>query len=107
MKFEIKKEFEKKNNKKTSIKRSDVFQIALEKEEKRILLGELSLFNVFVMLKTTFNKHQLIKFSMTCVFIKPEVKTNNATEITTATNEAWIGSLHKNFYLIGNEWHFW
>ena len=43
---------------------------------------------------------------MAFVFIKPEVKTNDATEISTATNEAWIRSLNENFYFIGKERHF-
>ena len=37
------------------------------------------------MLKTTFSKYQLIKISMTCVYIKLELKKNDTTE---AINEA-------------------
>ena len=40
---------------------------------------------------------------MACAYIKPYV----TTAITTATNEAWIGWLDENCYLMGKEWHFW
>ena len=40
--------------------------------------------------KTTFSKHRLIKITMTCVYMKPEVKKDIA-ELSTATNEAWTG----------------
>ena len=36
--------------------------------------GEFWQFNAFVMLKTSFSKHQVIKINMTCVCIKPEGK---------------------------------
>ena len=41
------------------------------------------------------------------MYIKPEVKTNDTTAMTTATNEACIGWLDESCYLMGNEWHFW
>ena len=47
--------------------------------------------NVFFMLKTTFPRHQLIKISMICAYIKPEVKKNYTAAITIAKNEAFIG----------------
>ena len=42
---------------------------------------------------------------MTRVYIKPEVKKNDTTAMTTATNEACIGWLDENSYLMGKEWH--
>ena len=42
--------------------------------EKKIFSGGLWPFNVFVMLKTTFSKHRLIKISITHVYIKPKLK---------------------------------
>ena len=68
-------------------------------------MGEIWPFNAFVMLKTTFSKHWLIKISMTCAY-KPEVK-SDTTAMTTATNEACIGWWDENCYLIEKKWHFW
>ena len=48
-------------------------------------MGEIWPFNAFVMLKTTFSKHWLIKISITCAYIKLEVKRNDTTAMTTAT----------------------
>ena len=42
--------------------------------EWKCCLGELGLFNAFFVLKTIFSRHRLIKISMTCVYLKPEVK---------------------------------
>ena len=42
--------------------------------EYKFCLGELWLFNAFVMLNKTLSKHWLIKISMTCEYIQPEVK---------------------------------
>ena len=51
------------------------FPNSIERLKKwKFWLGELWLFNAFVMLKRTFSKHQLIKISITCVYIKPESK---------------------------------
>ena len=73
---------------KTSIKTSWVFQIALKGEDNKNV--------AFVMLKTTFSKYWLIRVSMTCVYIKHEIKKkNDITEISTATNEACVGWLDK------------
>ena len=49
---------------KMSIKRCRVFKIALKGGKN----------GNFVMLKGTFNKHWLIRISITCVYIKPEIK---------------------------------
>ena len=77
---------------KTSIKRSRVFQIALKGGENRnFCLRELLPFNAFVMQKATFSKHWLIN----------DVKKNDTTTMTTTTNEADIGWLNKNYYLMG------
>ena len=84
---------------KTNFKRSTVFQIALKGGDNRNV--------AFVMLKRTFSKYWLIKVSMTCMYIKPEVKKNDTTEITTATNEPCIGWLDENCYLMRKELHFW
>ena len=54
-------------------------------------------FNAFVMLKTTFSKHPLIKISIACVYIKPELKKTDATKKTAGTNEDCIGWLLENF----------
>ena len=54
-------------------------------------MRELWPFNAFVILKTTFSKQRLIKISMMSVYIKPEVIKNDATEMTTATSETYIG----------------
>ena len=48
------------------------------------------------MLNTTFSKHQLIKISMTGVYIKPEVRKKDTTAMTTATNKACIGWIDEN-----------
>ena len=48
--------------------------------EWKFCLGKFWPFNAFFMLKTTFGKYQLIKISMTCVYIKLEVKKNDTTE---------------------------
>ena len=37
--------------------------------------GEFWPFNAFVILKTTFSKHQLMKISITYMYIQPEVDT--------------------------------
>ena len=42
------------------------------------------------MLKTTFSKQRLIKISMTCAYIKSEVK-DDTVAMTAAANEACIG----------------
>ena len=44
---------------------------------------------------------------MSCVYIKPEAKKNYTAEMTVATNEACIGWLHENCYLMRKEWYFW
>ena len=44
---------------------------------------------------------------MTCVYIKPEIKRKDTTAMTAATNEACIGWLDENCYLMGKEWLFW
>ena len=41
------------------------------------------------------------------MYIKPEVKANATTAMTTATNEAFIGWLDENCYLMVKEWQFW
>ena len=57
-----------------------------------------------VILKTTFSKHQLIKISVTHVYIKPEVDTKvDITATASATNEACILELDENYYLMGKE----
>ena len=43
--------------------------------EYKLCIGGLCPFNTFFMLKTTFSKHQLIKISITHVYIKPKVDT--------------------------------
>ena len=43
---------------------------------------------------------------MTCVYIEPAVKKKDTTAMTAATNEACIGWLHENGYLMGKECHF-
>ena len=81
-----------------------VFQIVLEDEDNRNVgrtSGELWPSNTFAMQKTTFSKHWLIKISMACEYIKPEVKSNDTTVMTSATNEAWIGWWDENCYLMG------
>ena len=70
-------------------------------ERMQILFGRTWPFNVFVMLKTTFIEHWLIKISMTCVYIKPKVKKKWRSRNDRATGEACIGCLHENFYLMG------
>ena len=43
------------------------------------------------MLNTTFSKHSLIKISVRCVYIKPELLIQcNTTVMTAATNEVFI-----------------
>ena len=43
------------------------------------------------MLNTTFSKHSLIKISIRCVYIKPELLIQcNTTAMTEATNEVFI-----------------
>ena len=70
-----------------------------------ILVG-LWTFSVFAMLKIIFSKRQLIKIRMTVVYMKSEVKRND-TAMIAAANEACLGWLRENTYLIGKEWHFW
>ena len=65
-----------------------VFEIALKGGDN----GNVAWENfAFVLLKTTFNKHCLIKISTTCAYLNPEVKKNDTTAMTTATNEDCIG----------------
>ena len=45
----------------------------------------------FCYAKENYCKHWLIKISVTCVYIKPEVKKNDTKAITAAINEACIG----------------
>ena len=71
-----------------------------------IMFGK-TLTNAFVMLKTVFNKHWLIKISMKCVYTKLEVKKKDTKAMTTATSEACIVWLDEKYYFMGNEWHFW
>ena len=52
---------------KTHIRRSRVFQLVLKGGENKNF--------AFVILKTTFSKYQLIKISITHVYIEPEVDT--------------------------------
>ena len=67
------------------------FPNSTERRRKwKFYFGEFRPFNALVMLKITFNKHPLIKTSMTYVYIKTEVKKNDTTTMTTAINEACI-----------------
>ena len=60
-------------------------------EEWTFCQGRLGSFNAFVMLNTTFSKHSLIKISIRCVYIKPELLIQcNTTAMTEATNEVFI-----------------
>ena len=43
--------------------------------EKKLCSGERWPFNAFFILKIIFSKHQLIKISITHMYIKPEVDT--------------------------------
>ena len=43
---------------------------------------------------------------MTVVYMKSGVKRND-TAMIAAANEACLGWLRENSYLIGKEWHFW
>ena len=55
-------------------------------------MGEIWSFNAFVMLKTTFSKHWLIKISMICAYIwSLNFWKNDTTAMTATTNEACIG----------------
>ena len=51
--------------------------------------------------------HGLIKTRTKCVCIKPEVKRDDSTAITTTTYQSSIGWLDENCYLMGKEWHVW
>ena len=66
-------------------------------------MGQIRPFNAFVMLKTTFIKHWLVKVNMTCACIKPEVKKYDTTAMTAATNEACTGWCDENCYLMEKE----
>ena len=91
-------------------------------------MDELWAFTAFFMLKATFSKRQLVKISMTCVYIKLDVKKKkkkkkkkcwrnkkkkkkkkkkDAVTITTNANESCKGWLRENYYFMGKEWHFW
>ena len=52
------------------------WKVLLRKRSSRMefCFGEFWQFNAFVMLKTSFSKHQVNKINMTCVCIKPEGK---------------------------------
>ena len=52
-------------------------------------------FNVFVILQRRFSNQRLIKISMICLYIKPEVQQNDTTSIATAINEACIVNVIK------------
>ena len=70
--------------------------------EWKLCSAELWPVNAFVMLKTTFSKHQLIKISIIHMYIKPEFKKKTDTKaMTTAINETCIGWLHENWCLMG------
>ena len=43
------------------------------------------------MLKKTFRKHQSIKISIICVYIKPEINKNDITAMAVTMNEVCIG----------------
>ena len=76
---------------KTSIKQGKAFQIALKGGENgNFALKSFDHLMLKVILKTTFSKRPLIKISMRCGYIKPEIK-NKARAMTTATNGACIG----------------
>ena len=86
----------------TSLKWSRLFQTALEDgENKNCAWENFDHSLLFAMLKATSSKHRLIKTSMVCVCIKPLVKKNDTTAMTIATNEAFIGWLEENCYLMG------
>ena len=63
-------------------------------------LEEFWPFNAFVMLQIRFSNHWLIKSSMIYLYIKPEVKKNDTTAMTTIINEACFGWLHENYSLV-------
>ena len=88
-------------NRKISIKRNRVFQIALKGRGNRILPER----TLTIQCMTTFSKAWLIKIIMTCVSIKPEVK-KDTISMTTTTNGACIGWLDENCNLMGKEWQF-
>ena len=78
MKFEIKREVVKR---KTISNWGRVFQTALKSGEEG---WEFWLFNAFLMLHIRFGNHRLIKINMIYVYIKPEVKKNDATAVIAA-----------------------
>ena len=56
-------------------------------------------FIAFIMLQVRFSNHQLMKISIIYLHVKSEVK-NDTKAMTTAINEACIGWLHENCYLV-------
>ena len=95
---------------KTSNNRSRVFEIALEggrewkggRGESKLWLGEIEIFDAFVMLKATFSKH-LVKLAWG---VSIDLK-YDAAEVTAAANEDCIGWLLESCCLIGKKWNFW
>ena len=51
-------------------------------------------------MKIGFRNHELIKIIMICVYIKPEVKKDDAAAMTTAINEAWELGESESCYLV-------
>ena len=73
---------------------------------RALSIAELSPFNAFVMVKKTLSKHQLIKISITYAHKVWSWYKNDTTAMATTTNEAWMGQLDENYFLMGKEWHF-
>ena len=69
-------------------KKSTLFQITLKSGE------EFWPFNAFAMIKIRFSNHRLIEVSKIYVYIKPELKKNDAVSVTTAI--ICIEWLHEN-----------
>ena len=87
---------------KTNNNWSRAFQITLKSGEGgwKFCLEEFWPFNAFVKLQIRFSNHRLMKVAMIYLSIKPEVKKNDTTAMTTAINKACIGRLHENYYLV-------
>ena len=81
---------------------SRVFQIAMEGKKVgwKFCLNEFWPFSAFVMLKIRFSNHRLIKISMICLYIKPEIEKNDTKATIATINETCIVWLHEKCYLV-------
>ena len=99
IKFQIKKRVSKEEDKQ-QLKQGFINSLKDGEVRWKFWLEKLWRFSVFGIVKIGFRNHELIKIIMICMYIKPEVKKDDAAAMTTAINEAWELGESESCYLV-------